>query len=183
MGDIGTLLAPGQKTGKVWDCPKGGPDLLEPGQPKTLQDQSSRETQAVGLQLDQGVQLPLVSLSLASGADTPPPLEGQYQSLGLLSSIWPLVIVGLSSLAIKDWIGQHRNQGELGSPSPERLGLSREHCLIHILTHNCTLRFTPVPRISQLPNPHPAKLAVQWGKWGNNPEGALERKTWACLHS
>lgn len=102
-----------------------------------------------------------------------PPLEGQYQSLGLHRYIWPPVIIGLPSLDLKEWLGQLRNQEELGSQGPERLGLSREHCLTCTLTHNRTLQLTPAHRISILRNPHPDKLTVQWGKWGNNPEGAL----------
>lgn len=123
---------------------------------------------------DPGVQLPLV---WPVGSAMAPPLEGQYQSLGLHHASGP----GNCMVVKPGYKSQLRSQGELGSPGPERLGLSRELCLIHSLTHNRPLQLTQVHRVSQLRNP--AELTVQWGKWGDDLEGALERKTWACLHS
>lgn len=157
--------------------------MLESREPKILQDQRSRETQASSLQPDLGVQRPLVSSSLVRGGRHGPSPGGSVSISRPSSLHLAPVIIGLRSLAIKEWLGQLRNQGELGSQDAERLGLSREHCLTCTLTHNCTLQLTPAHRISLLRNPHPAKLTVEWGKWGNNPEGALERKTRACLHS
>lgn len=60
VGDIGTPMAPGQKTGKVWGCPKGGPRLT--GALPTKDSPGPEQQGNPGC-----VQLPLVSSGLASG--------------------------------------------------------------------------------------------------------------------